>query len=212
MAFLREEKGPLRRFLDDGPLRRIARGEPPLQGDSFEYQMVPIPPGVDAADWVVQVANGDWARGAAEGWVRRLGLTGTPEGENVKRRMQIAYAAGATKATPEVTAEAQRRLGLVPAPLPTPPPPPPRRAVRRRAAPATPPAAVTVSQRDQQAILSVFDEAVAGGMSPNIPRSSLATEARNKGVREPERAIQEMIDAGLLETSGRFVRKPRPSR
>ena len=82
MSFLQEE-GPIRRLLKNGPIRRFIRGD-----QDQDYQMIPIPPGIDPVDFVINVAQGDWARGAAEGWVRRLGLSvGTAEGNDLMRRM-----------------------------------------------------------------------------------------------------------------------------
>lgn len=136
MDILRD--GPLRKYLREAPLRRM------LNARTYSYDMLPIPPNVNPVEFVIAVAQGDWAKNAAIGWADKLGLTGQTR-EDLIRRMQVAYAAGATRASPDIAAEVQRRLGVPLGPVPPVPPPttPTAPAIPRRGRPpreAPPPA------------------------------------------------------------------------
>lgn len=204
MFFQRE--GPLRRLISEGPiLRRIMR-------DRTEFQTVPIPSGVNPVDFVVNIAQGDWASHAAQGWVNRLGLSG-PTRDEILKRMQVAYAAGLTGASPEVAADAQRRLGLGPGAVqPIPPSQAPRRGRPRRAevTEAAAAAPLTATDTEKQIVMRVIAENTTGlGRGLNAPIAILAVvpEAKRRGVENPENVLKVLIAEGTLEpkAAGRAV-------
>ena len=190
--------------------------------------MVPVPDGVDPKDFVINVANGDWALNAAKGWVKRLGLEGTPEGDSLQKRMQISYAVGGTGVSDSVSQAAQREFGVVPAPIPivTKKKVPKKRVDLigrgtsipvsekpvKKTTSALPPSVLQslASKQDQDKIFDIFDVAKENFQSPNQVRSNLIIESKNRGVKNPEKVIQNMIDAGLLVKSGNFIRRVPP--
>ena len=114
------------------PIRDTLRGwapiipRPKIFGSIFGQITVPL----TAAD-IVKVAQTDWARNAARGWISRFATTGafTPEQlENIERTIRVTYAAGLLKvADSRMIEEALRQLETLEKPKPAAPAPTRRR-------------------------------------------------------------------------------------
>ena len=111
------ERRPLMHILGEGLFfrRRFGFLIPPFPSEGIR----------DPVDLIVYIAKTDWAKNAAEGFIRRMAPTLPPEQmEATNRRMRVVYAGGLVKATESEIAEAYRRLEEEERP---PPPAPPRR-------------------------------------------------------------------------------------